>query len=86
MNTSFNTIETIMNTADNRSAAYLSACADFKTQAVQFSTNESFICRKYAEEVHRAVAKANNADCEYAIYAAAHMAEGWLAKAWNNAD
>lgn len=88
MNTSFNTIENIrMNAAIiDKSSAYLAACDEFENQASQFASNENFVCKKYAEEVSLAFAKAKAADCEYSIYAAAHAAENWLSKAWNNAD
>jgi hypothetical protein len=88
MNTSFNTIETIRTNSEitNKSAAYLAACDEFEIQASQFATNENFVSRKSAEEVSLAFQKAKNADCEYSVYVAAHAAEVWLSKAWNNAD
>ena len=88
MNTNFNTIATIADdkTIENKSAAYLSACDQFEAQASKFATNENFVSRMSAKEVSLAYAKAKNADCEYAVYAAAMLAEGWLSKAWNNAD
>ena len=88
MNTNFNTIETIRTDAaiTNKSEAYLAACDSFEKEASNYANNESFITRKSAEEVSLAYKKAKNADCEYAVYAAAHAAEDWLSKAWNNAD
>lgn len=88
MNTSFNTIESIRTNAEitNKAAAYLAACDQFEIEASQFANNENFVSRKSAEEVSIQYAKAKNADCEYAVYAAANAAEVWLSKAWNNAD
>lgn len=88
MNTNFNTIETIRTdaTITNKSEAYLSACDQFEIEASEFSNNENYVCKKYAEEVSLNYAKAKNADCEYSIYAAAHACEIYLSKAWNNAD
>lgn len=88
MNTSFNTIESIRTNVaiDNKCAAYLAACDQFEIEAIKFATNENFMSRKSAEEVSLSYAKAKNADCEYNVYAAAHAAECWLSKAWNNAD
>lgn len=88
MNTSFNTIESIRTNPaiTNRSAAYLAACDEFEKQASVFATNESFMSRKSAEEVSLSYAKAKAENCEYSIYVAAHAAEVWLSKAWNNAD
>lgn len=88
MNTNFNTIETIRTDAaiTNKSEAYLAACDSFEVEASNYANNTSFMCRKSAEEVSLAYQKAKNADCEYAVYAAAHAAECWLSKAWNNAD
>lgn len=88
MNTSFNTIETIRTNAaiTNKSAAYLAACDQFEIEASKFATNENFVSRKSAEEVSLHYAKAQSADCEYAVYIAANHAEQWLSKAWNNAD
>lgn len=88
MNTSFNTIETIRTdkSITNTSAAYLAACDQFEIQASQFAKNESFICRKFAEEVSLSYNKAKSSDCEYSIYVNCNHAEKWLEKAWNNAD
>lgn len=88
MNTTFNTIETIMNdaTVTNRSAAYLSAAHSFAVQADEIaSKSEEFVCKKYAEEVTVAWRKCEGADCEYTAYVNANMAEQWLKKCWNNA-
>lgn len=88
MNTQFNTIETIRTDATiiNKSAAFLAAADNFEIEASKFSSNENFYARKCAEEVSLSYAKAKNSDCEYSVYAAAHAAECWLSKAWNNAD
>ena len=88
MNTLFNTIENISNdkTIVNKSAAYLAACDQFEIEASKFANNENFMSRKSAEEVSLAYDKAKRADCEYNVYVAAFAAEGWLSKAWNNAD
>lgn len=88
MNTQFNTIETIRTNAliSNKSAAYLAAMDEFEVEASKFANNENFVSRKSAEEVSLSYTTAKAADCEYSIYAAAHAAEVWLAKAWNNAD
>ena len=88
MNTNFNTIETIRIDAniENKAAAYLGACDNFEAQASQFANNENVVSRKSAEEVSMAYLKAKSADCEYAVYVAAHAAECWLSKSWNNAD
>ena len=88
MNTQFNTIETIRtdSTIINKSAAFLAACDQFEVEASNFSSNENEYSRRCAEEVSLSYAKAKNADCEYSIYAAAHAAECWLSKSWNNAD
>jgi hypothetical protein len=88
MTTSFNTIESIRTNAaiDNKCAAYLAACDQFEIEATRYVNNENLVCRKSAEEVSLSYAKAKSSDSEYAIYAAAHAAEMWLSKAWNNAD
>lgn len=88
MNTLFNTIETISNDSkvSNKVQAYLTACDSFEVEASKFASNESFMCRKSAEQVSLEYAKAKSADCEYAVYTAAMAAEVWLKKAWNNAD
>jgi hypothetical protein len=87
MNTEFNTIEKIYKSKDiANSAAYLAACDSFEVEASKFANNESFYCRKCAEEVSLAYSRAKNADCAYSVYVAAHAAEKWLEKAWNNAD
>lgn len=88
MNTQFNTIETIRTNAAiaNKVTAYLDACNQFEAQASQYATNDSFVSRKSAEEVSNSYQKAKSADCEYNVYLAAHAAEHWLSKAWNNAD
>ncbi|HPG33179.1 MAG TPA: hypothetical protein PLM34_04955 [Lentimicrobium sp.] len=88
MNTQFNTIETIRTNPEikNKSAAYLAACDQFEVQASEFYNNSNVISRKSAEEVSINYDNAKNADCEYSVYIAAHAAECWLAKAWNNAE
>ena len=87
MNTNFNTIEKIQEgNSQNKYADYLAACSQFEIEASQFKNNENFVSRKSAQEVTRAFISAQNADCEYSVYAAAFLAEGWLSKAWNNAD
>lgn len=88
MNTEFNTIEKISNdaTITNKSVAYLEACNQFEIEASKFANNKNFVSRKSAEEVSLNLEKAKNADCEFAIYKAASLCEGWLSKAWNNAD
>jgi hypothetical protein len=88
MNISFDTIEKIRTNAAivNKSGAYLTALDEFEVEASRFANNKSFVSRKSAEEVSIYCAKAKAADCEYSIYAAAHAAEVWLAKAWNSAD
>ena len=88
MNTQFNIIETIRTNSEikNKSVAYLAACDDFEIEASRFANNENFVSRKSAEEVSLRYAEAKTADCEYAVYAAAHACENWLSKSWNNAD
>jgi len=88
MNTEFNTIETIRTdaTITNKCAAYLAACDSFEKEASKFANNENIVSKHSAEEVSLAYAKAKNADCEYAVYTAAHACECWLSKSWNNAD
>ena len=88
MNTLFNTIETIRTNLSilNKSAEYLKACDLFEIQASEYHNNENFVCRKSAEEVSLSYEIAKNSDCEYSLYTAAHAAECWLSKAWNNAD
>lgn len=88
MNTQFDTIEKIRTdaTITNKSAAYLAACDQFEVEASIFAKNENWLSKKCAEEVSLAYARAKSGNCEYAIYAEAHAAEVWLAKAWNNAD
>ena len=88
MNTEFNTIETIRTdaTITNKSEAYLAACDSFEIEASKFADNKNMVSRHSAEEVSLSYAKAMSVDCEYSVYAAAHAAECWLSKAWNNAD
>jgi len=88
METKFNTIESIRTNSEikNKTVAYLAACNEFEIEASKFANNENFLCRKSAEEVSINFAKAQSGDCEYAVYAAAHACEAWLAKSWNNAD
>ena len=90
MNTEFNTIKTIFADATiigaEKAKAYIAACDSFEVEASKFANNESFMCRKSAEEVSSNYAKAQSADCEYAVYTACFAAEKWLEKAWNNAD
>lgn len=88
MNTEFNTIETIRTdaTITDKTAAYLAACDSFEIEASKYTNNTSFVAKKSAEEVSLAYQQAKQADNEYSTYAAAHAAEVWLSKAWNNAD
>jgi len=88
INTKFNAIETIRtdSTIINKSAAYITACNSFEKEASKFASNTNFICRKSAEEVSLAYAKAQTSNCEYSVYTAAHACECWLKKAWNMED
>jgi hypothetical protein len=87
MNTQFNTIETISNDAAiiNKSEAYLAACDLFEKESVQYVGNDSFMCRKSAEEVSLSYARAKYADCEYSVYINAHAAEKWMEQAFKAA-
>ncbi len=90
MNTKFNTIATIADSTFDSSIekrqAYLNACEEFEIQASEYAHNESFMCRKSAEEVSLAYEVAKGCQCEYSLYRAALACEVWLCKAWNNAD
>jgi hypothetical protein len=90
MNTNFNTIATIADSTFEstmqKRQAYLDACEQFEIQASGYSNNESFMCRKSAEEVSLSFEVAKGCQCEYSLYRAALACEVWLSKAWNNAD
>lgn len=87
INTEFNTIETIANSNySNKSQSYKMACDIFCIQADEFLDNECFMSSKSAKEVYNMMSFVNDADCEYSIYRAALLVEGWLAKSYNNAE
>lgn len=87
MNTQFNTIEEICNGKDiNKSEAYLLACDKFEVEASKYANHESFLCKKFAEEVSLSFNKAKNADCVYSVYVNTFAAEKWLQKAYETAQ
>lgn len=85
INTDFNTIETIYNNNVSDVAGYMAALDMFELQATQFVGNESFFCRKSAEEVSLSYDKAKHTTEPYEIYRHAAAAEVWLKTAHERA-
>lgn len=85
INTNFNTVELIYKNNVADVAGYMAALDMFELQATQFVSNESFFCRKSAEEVSLAYHKAKNASEPYEIYQHANAAEVWLKTAYERA-
>lgn len=80
MKTTYNQIETIRTDASisNKIVAYLAACDQYEVEASKYATHQSFIIRKFAEEVSLAYAKAQSGDCEYSVYVQANACERWM--------
>lgn len=76
----YTNIETIRTDASiaNKIAAYIAACDQYEVEASQYANHQSFTIRKFAEEVSLSYAKAQSADCEYNVYAAANACERWM--------
>ena len=82
MKNSENKIEEIRTSNEtNKSQAYLTACDGMEKQVTEILREKKelgFICKKFAEEVSLNYKKAQSADCEYAVYAAAHSAASYM--------
>lgn len=85
INTNFNTVELIYKNNVADVAGYMAALDMFELQATQFVSNESFFCKKSAEEVSLAYDKAKHTSEPYEIYQHAHAAEVWLKTAYERA-
>ena len=66
--------------AENKMAAYIRIAKDYADKVIQFLDDESFITKMSAKEVISYWRKAEQCDCEYAAYTAAHSAEKWYEK------
>ena len=85
INTEFNTVETIYNNNVANVEAFMQAMDLFELQASQFVSNESFFCRKSAEEVSKCYDLAKKTSEPYMIYSHAQAAEVWLKTAFERA-
>jgi len=67
--------------SDNKTIQYVELARNYAIQSNKIAKDrEGFITNKIAEEIVSYLRKAEQADCEYSAYAAAHSAEVWFAK------
>ena len=65
---------------ENKSKAYFQIAKDAASQIGHLVDSTDFRIKMSAREVISYWRKAEQADCEYALYRTARMAEGWLEK------
>ncbi len=78
----FNTVnELAESSTENKMVAYIKIAKDYADKAYGLLDSERFMTKMSAKEVMSAYRNAEQCDCEYAAYAAAHDAEKWFEKA-----